>query len=473
MTHIVRFSRQYYAFFRTSLSKFRLKLIPHRTDTIIALATPPGKGAIGVIRLSGPHAIAWTAQLMPKKRLADQLSHTLHYGLLYDLSGVVIDEVVVSLYRTPKSYTKEDVIEISAHGSPYILNQIIAVFLQMGARLAEPGEFTLRAYLNGGMDLAQAEAVADLIASQSEQGKRLALSQLRGGFSKRLKQLRQELLDLASLIELELDFSEEDVEFAQRSQIQTTVQQILREIHLLTESFRTGNAYKNGIPTVIVGRPNVGKSTLLNALLNENKAIVSDIPGTTRDVIEDRLFIGGYEFLIMDTAGIRESDNAIEAEGIKRTLEKMNTASLILWVADAREGFAPEPELQNLPAEAQVLRIANKADQLPTDTLLSEEVIYLSALHQRNLDGLQSAMVRVAESFTPYDTIVSNQRHVAALQACEASLEAVLSGIQHQLSSELLAIDLRQCLYDLGLITGEVTNDELLGNIFSKFCIGK
>lgn len=446
-------------------------MIPHRSDTIIALATPPGKGAIGVIRLSGTNAIAWTAELMPKKNLADQPSHTLHYGLLKNLSGVVIDEVVIGLYRAPKSYTKEDVIEISAHGSPYILNQIIAVFLEMGARLAEPGEFTLRAFLNGSMDLAQAEAVADLIASQSEQSKRLALNQLRGGFSKRLKQLRQELLDLASLVELELDFSEEDVEFAQRSRIQATVQQILREIHLLTESFRTGNAYKNGIPTVIAGRPNVGKSTLLNALLNENKAIVSDIPGTTRDVIEDRLFIGGYEFLIMDTAGIRESDNAIEAEGIKRTLEKMNTASLVIWVGETTDDFTTE--LPSLPADAFVLKLVNKADRLPADSPKLDDVIYVSALHHQNLEALREAMIQVAESFTPYDTIVSNQRHVAALHASEASLEAVLLGIRQQLSSELLAIDLRQCLYDLGLITGEVTNDEILGNIFSKFCIGK
>lgn len=465
------FSRPNYAFFRTSLSKIRLKLIPHYSDTIIALATPPGRSAIGVIRLSGPQAIAWTAQLMPKKRLTDQPSHTLHYGLLHDLSGAVIDEVVVSLYRAPKSYTKEDVIEISAHGSPYILNQIIAVFLHMGARLAEPGEFTLRAYLNGGMDLAQAEAVADLIASQSEQGKRLALNQLRGGFSKRLKALRQELLDLASLVELELDFSEEDVEFAQRNQIQATVSQILSEIRLLRESFRTGNAYKNGIPTVIAGRPNVGKSTLLNALLNENKAIVSDIPGTTRDVIEDRLFIGGYEFLIMDTAGIRESDNVIEAEGIKRTLEKMNTASLVIWLGESADDFSKQ--LPAMPTDAHILKIINKSDRLAPDSVKQEGFIYLSALKHQNLKALQEAMVHVAESFTPYDTIISNQRHVQALQACENSLQAVLAGIAHQLSSELLAIDLRQCLYDLGLITGEVTNDEILGNIFSKFCIGK
>ena len=450
-------------------------------DTIVALSTPEGIGAIAVIRLSGPTAIAMADAVFYGKNLAQQASHTLHYGTIRD-GQEIIDEIVVSLYVAPHSFTGEDVVEISCHGSPFIVQKIIQLLLRNGARLAKPGEFTQQAFLNGRMDLAQAEAVTDLIASESEAAHRTALQQMRGGFSQEIKALREQLVHFASMIELELDFGEEDVEFASREALEQLVQQILAVINPLLESFAVGNVIKNGVPTVIAGKPNTGKSTLLNALLNEEKAIVSDIPGTTRDFIEDEITLSGVRFRFIDTAGLRDTTDRVEAIGVARTREKMQQASLILYLFDLQQDT-----MDNINQELRTLRslsipfiiVGNKVDQAQPAlvAVLAEEknAVMISAQQKENLDALRQMITEVTqlEKINTGENIVTNARHYQSLSQTKIALEGVLTGLHLSITHDLLAQDIRHALYHLGEITGQISNDELLGNIFSKFCIGK
>lgn len=457
-------------------------------DTIAAICTPPGSGALGIIRVSGDNALSIVAAIFGPKDLNQAKGYTLHYGNLYK-SGKILDEVLVSVFKAPKSFTKEDVVEISCHGSAYILREALQLLVDAGARLAEAGEFTQRAYLNGAMDLAQAEAVADLIASNSSAAHQLAINQLRGGVSHELKNLRQQLLDFTSLIELELDFSEEDVEFADRTQLMELIQHISKRTAALIESFQFGNAVKEGVPTVIMGKPNAGKSTLLNALLNDNRAIVSDIPGTTRDVIEDRLLIKGIEFRLQDTAGVRETVDVIEAEGVSRTLALAQKASLIIYLFDLRNETPAQARdyLQslNLPEHAQPLVIGNKYDLLENPQAYESTHdpdhmpypwIAISAKEQIHLAALKTLMTDAVQNFSAHSSdqaIISNIRHLNALKQAQTALEEVQQGLEIGLTGDLLTIDIRTVLHYIGEITGEITNDEVLGNIFGKFCIGK
>ena len=454
-------------------------------EPIAALATAPGIGAIAVIRVSGEGAIALTNRIFRGKDLTQQNSHTAHFGTLRNPDGSIIDEVLVTVFRAPKSFTKEDVVEISCHGSEFIIQQILRRLTQEGARLARPGEFTQRAFLNGQFDLVQAEAVADLIASDSDASHRAALTQLRGGFSKQLKELRQQLIDFVALVELELDFGEEDVEFAHRDRLRQLMLDIRRVLHPLIDSFSTGNAIKNGVPTVIVGKPNAGKSTLLNALLNEEKAIVSDIPGTTRDVIEDELFINGIRFRLIDTAGLRQATDQIEAIGIERTQQKMRDAALVLYLFDGTNTTVDE--LTHTLAELQAagkpyLLVGNKAD-LMTDTqrdhinhnLADESIVWVSAKDQR-IDELKASLSSRARTDTAMQTgsaVVTNARHYEHLTATDNALARAIIGLDNQVTPDWLAMDLRVALQHLGQLTGEITTDDLLDSIFSKFCIGK
>ncbi len=451
-------------------------------DTIVALATPSGIGAIGIIRLSGKDSISIANSIFRGKDLTKQPSHTIHYGKIID-QDTVIDEVLISIFIGPKSYTKENVIEISAHGSPYILQKIIRLLLDKGARLAKAGEFTKRAFLNGQFDLAQAEAVADLISSDSKAAHMAALNQMRGGFSEKIKSLREELIHFASLIELELDFAEEDVEFANRDHLVNLIHKIQKEIGKLIDSFTYGNVIKNGVPTVIAGKPNAGKSTLLNTLIEEEKAIVSDIPGTTRDFIEDEIHIEGISFRFIDTAGIREARDKIEAIGVERTKQKMKAASVIIYLVDltietTEQIFQEKAKLDQLGIP--YLLVGNKTDKLTKENLLRHtstfpEMINVSASNEENIDKLKSALIEVIHirDFKTGDTIVTNMRHIESLTNTQKALNDVLAGIDRQISGDLLAMDIRQALHFLGEITGEITTDDLLGNIFSKFCIGK
>lgn len=451
----------------------------YTTDTIIALSTPPGSGAIGVIRLSGPDAINLTNQVFAGKDLTKQASHTLHFGLIKD-EELIVDEVVAGLYVAPKSYTKENVVEISCHGSNYIIQQILNLLIKKGARAAKPGEFTLRAFLNGAFDLSQAEAVADLIASDSKASHDVALQQMRGGFSSELKDLREQLIHFASMIELELDFAEEDVEFANREQLRALILKINSVLYRLISSFEMGNVLKNGVPIVIAGKPNVGKSTLLNALLNEERAIVSDIAGTTRDTIEDELNINGVIFRFIDTAGIRDTADIIEAKGVERTLERMKQAKLILYMVDALQTPTElEEQLADLKKiDIPYLAIVNKAD-LFTDqqkaAFAQQEVLFLSAKDGIGVEELKSALLEKVNlhHINTSETLVSNIRHVEALKNTEKALHNVLNNIDNPVTSDFLAMDIKQALHYLGEITGTVTTDDLLENIFSKFCIGK
>ena len=451
-------------------------------DTIIALATPQGVGAIAVIRLSGKDAIRLTNEVFFGKNLEKQESHTIHFGTIRD-GEKIIDEVLVSLFIAPKSFTKENVVEISTHGSSYIINQVIKLFLKKGARPAKPGEFTQRAFLNGQFDLAQAEAVADLIHADSETSHQAALSQMRGGFSSEIQQLREKLIHFASMIELELDFGEEDVEFASRTELQELVERLLRVVEELILSFDLGNVIKNGVPTVIAGKPNAGKSTLLNALLNEEKAIVSDIAGTTRDFIEDEINLGGVIFRFIDTAGLRETTDTIEAIGVSRTQEKMKTASLILYLFDLGDTDLVEinrdvNKLENLGVP--FLKIANKIDKANPE-LVSElkskypDTIFISAGNKENLEGLKAKILELVnlDKFKTGNTIVTNVRHYDSLIKTRDSLLDILRGIDEQITNDFVAMDIRRSLHYLGEITGEITTDDLLANIFSKFCIGK
>lgn len=450
------------------------------TDTIVALATPAGIGAIGVIRLSGPDAITIANKVFKGRDLTAQASHTIHLGSIAD-GDMVLDEVLVSLFVAPRSYTRENVVEISCHGSNYIIESIIKLLIKNGARNAKAGEFTLRAFLNGQLDLSQAEAVADLIASNSKASQQVALQQLRGGFSSQLQTLRDQLVQFASLIELELDFAEEDVEFANRDQLKKLINDILRVITALIQSFELGNAIKQGINTVIAGRPNAGKSTLLNALLNEERAIVSHIPGTTRDTIEEVLNINGINFRLIDTAGIREATDAIEKIGVERTMEKINTSSLLVYVYDADRITLAElnADLENLQQPGiNMLIVANKADLL-TDEQLSalphtESAVIISAKEKRHIDELKNKIYHAAikHKLEGNDILVTNIRHLEALQKTEDALIRVLDGME-TVTSDFLSMDIKQALHYLGEITGAVTTDDLLENIFSKFCIGK
>lgn len=452
-------------------------------DTIVALATPPGVGALGIIRLSGKEAVHVVNQLFPSKNLEEQPSHTLHVGFLKN-GGQAIDEVVVSLYRAPRSYTGEDIVEISCHGSPFIHQQVIAACIDKGARLAKPGEFTQRAFLNGKLDLTQAEAVADLIASNTEASHKTALTNIRGGFSHSLKDLREQLIQFSALIELELDFSQEDVEFADRTQLRQLVSSALHQTAQLLESFKLGNVIKNGVSTAIIGRPNAGKSTLLNALLNEDRAIVSDIPGTTRDTIEEVINIDGVLFRLIDTAGIRaHTVDVIESAGIAKSRQKMEQADLVVYLFDANELSveelqAVETELKELGVA--YLLVANKIDAFDEAEARAKfqgmgGILFISAKSGLHLEVLKSRMVDVVlqDKVSSESVIVTNARHYHALQQVHQSLKDVAEGMESHLPGDLLALDIRRCLQYLGEITGEVTNDDQLDYIFSKFCIGK
>jgi tRNA modification GTPase len=450
-------------------------------DTIVALATPHGLGAIGVIRLSGTKAIDIVHKHFKSKDLMGQSSHTAHVGLLRT-EEKVLDEVVVTLFKSPKSYTGEDVVEISCHGSAYILEQVISTMIASGARLAKPGEFTLRAFLKGKLDLTQAEAVADLIASNTESSKNAALHNIRGGFSAVLKSLRDQLIQFSSLIELELDFSQEDVEFADRTRLFTLLKDAQTIVHDLLESFHLGNVIKQGVSVAIVGKPNAGKSTLLNALLKENRAIVSDIAGTTRDTIEEVLNIDGILFRLIDTAGIRESNDAIEVIGVEKSLEKMKTADLVLYLFDAGEMTAAELEAAALIVQeynSNYILVGNKLDALGMEDASQKfaglDVMYISASQGIHLDLLKTRLTEkvLQGQVQTESTIVTNARHYEALQQVAGALEDTLKGMNDQLPGDLLALDIRRCLHYLGEITGEITNEDQLDYIFSKFCIGK
>lgn len=463
-----------------------------KNDTIIALATPAGAGAIAVIRISGKDAISLAAPFFKSVRQKDlkkQKTHTIHLGHIVE-NNKILDEVLVSLFKGPNSYTGEDVIEISCHGSPYIQQQIIQLFLRNGCRTAQAGEFTLRAFLNGKMDLSQAEAVADLIASENEASHQIAMQQMRGGFSHEIENLREQLLNFASLIELELDFAEEDVEFADRSQFSILLLKIQEVLKRLIDSFAMGNVIKNGIPIAIVGEPNVGKSTLLNALLNEERAIVSDIAGTTRDTIEDEISIDGIGFRFIDTAGIRNTEDVVESIGIRKTFEKIAQAQVVILLIDGWE-MANDPEklttgllelrkIRNDYPEKPILVVANKIDKLSDSeigTLGSKipDLYLLSAKKRTGIEDLKSHLLDFINTgaLRNSDTIVTNTRHYNALLKALEEIERVQFGMDANTPSDLLAIDIREALYHLGEITGQVTNDELLGNIFANFCIGK
>jgi tRNA modification GTPase len=463
--------------------------LPNQADTICALATAPGLGAIAVIRVSGPNTFPIVESVFKTKKgkvknFESITSHTLHFGDIV-LDNQTLDEVLVSVFKNPHSYTGQDTIEISCHGSTYIQQQILQLLQQKGARLAEPGEFTLRAFLNGKLDLSQAEAVADLISSQHASAHQTAMQQLRGGYSHAIQELRTQLLNFASLIELELDFAEEDVEFANRDQLSKLVNELLKSVHTLRESYATGNALKNGIPVVIAGKPNVGKSTLLNALLNDDKAIVSDIAGTTRDVIEDQLVIDGYRFRFMDTAGLRATGDVIEQLGVERSYEYARKANIILYLCDPAQSTAKEIEeeitdLQNKVGEDKfILTVVNKCD-LHDQSKLGDyatlpNVIFIAAKTQLHLEELKKQLIigSGVASLENENQLVTNARHEGALAKAEDALVRVITGMHSNLTSDLLALDLKDAIYHLGLITGEIYSDDLLGNIFSKFCIGK
>jgi tRNA modification GTPase len=462
-------------------------------DTIVALATPSGAGAVAIIRMSGKEAITIASQVFQSvsgKDITKQKTHTIHLGTLVD-GTKVFDQVLLSIFKNPNSYTGEDVIEISCHGSTFIQQQIIQLLLRKGCRMAQAGEFTLRAFLNGKLDLSQAEAVADLIASDNEASHQIAMQQMRGGFSNEIAKLREELLNFASLIELELDFAEEDVEFADRTQFNDLLNRIEFVLKRLIDSFAVGNVIKNGIPVAIVGEPNVGKSTLLNALLNEERAIVSDIAGTTRDTIEDELVIDGIGFRFIDTAGIRDTKDVVESIGIKKTFEKIEQAQVVIYLFESfrfqvsgsdyikeiekvKNKYPLKPLIvvvnkMDLVTEVEVLKIR---EQLET---LNVKQILMSAKEKLGIDDLKNQLLSFVNTgaLRNNETIVTNTRHYDSLLKALEEIQKVKFGLTSGLSSDLMAIDIKQALYYFGEITGEVTNDELLGNIFANFCIGK
>lgn len=452
-------------------------------DTIVAPATAAGVAALSIIRLSGADAIAIADKLFTGKNLEAQPSHTLHYGV-WKFEGRALDEVVVSIFRNPASYTGEDIVEISCHGSPFVVEQVIHSCLSMGARLAGPGEFTQRAFLNGKMDLAQAEAVADVIAAQSGAAHKTALNNLRGGFSQKLNALREQLINFAALMELELDFSEEDVEFADRGQLYVLLDEAEEEIQKLIDSFRLGNVVKNGVQVAIIGKPNAGKSTLLNALLQEERAIVSDIAGTTRDTIEEVLNIKGILFRLIDTAGIREhTADDIESAGVSRSMQKMKSADVVLYIFDAADDLQEvKDRLRELDEQhINYIAVGNKTDLLKADEWADKkeqipEMIAISAKAQNGIEQLTAALYNQTVQGLPSteDTLLTNTRHLQALEKTLEALQAVHQGLDAGLSGDLITPDIRSALHYLGSITGEVQTDrDVLGVIFSKFCIGK
>jgi tRNA modification GTPase len=460
-------------------------------DTICAMATPAGVSALCIIRLSGKKAISiGDAVFKPLKKelfLSAEDTHTIHYGLLHSRDAEIVDEVLISVFKDPHSYTGEDMIEISCHGSVYVQQQVLQLLIDNGARLAKPGEFTFRAFLNKKMDLSQAEAVADLIASNSKSSHKLAVQQMRGGFSLQINELRKHLVDFASLIELELDFSEEDVQFASREKLSELLNKIAVEINALISSFSVGNVLKSGIPVTIVGKPNVGKSTLLNAILNEEKAIVSEIPGTTRDIIEDTIIIDGIAFRFIDTAGLRgHSSDKIESIGIGKTYEKIEQAAIILYVFDVSQSSFKEinddvSEFMDKIGDKNkhLILIANKTDQLVEvprgfKNMVELETIFVSAKRKENISLILESLVKNIENQTSLsNTIVSNIRHYEALISTKKAVEAVQQAMLNNVSPDLYTIDIKTALHYLGEITGNITTDEVLNNIFSNFCIGK
>ena len=450
-------------------------------DTIVALATPQGIGAIGVIRISGANALSIIDTLFPAKEISAQPPNTVHVGLLKD-GNESLDEVVLTIFRAPRSYTGEDIVEISCHGSSYIQQSIIEACLKRGARHAKPGEFTMRAFLNGKMDLVQAEAVADLIAAETKVAQEAALHQVKGGFSNVLSLMREELIKFSALIELELDFSQEDVEFADRNSLKILLNQIDTTVSQLLDSFKLGNVIKNGVSVAIVGKPNAGKSTLLNALLNENRAIVSSIAGTTRDTIEEVLNIEGILFRLIDTAGIRESVDEIEVIGVERSLEKMKTADLVVYLFDVNTTTQTEIDQQRnyLSSSAkQWLLIGNKIDESDQADVLENkfgsDVIFISAKETRRIDVFKKDLVHkiLSGEIMAEGTVVTNSRHFDSLHKVAENLKSIRKGMNDKIPGDLLAIDIRQCLYHLGEITGSISNEDQLDFIFSKFCIGK
>lgn len=455
-------------------------LNPTSSDTIVALATAQGVSAIAVIRLSGGDSIALVNRLFKGKDLTQEPSHTLHFGTLND-GETVLDEVLVSIFKAPRSFTTENSVEISCHGSPLIVKEIIKALLKHGARLAEPGEFTKRAFMHGRLDLAQAEAVADLINAETDNARQAALNQMRGGFSKEINKLREELIHFASLIELELDFGEEDVEFAKRSDLKKLIYQIQGYLTSLIKSFDQGNVIKNGVPTVIAGKPNAGKSTLLNLLLNEEKAIVSDIAGTTRDVIEDEIVLGGINFRFIDTAGLRDTQDVIEAMGVERTRDRMKKASLIIYLVDLSNSSIDtiETELKELEQigipHIKVGNKLDKADPTLANQLKQKGFILISAKQGEHVEELKQKLVSLFEvnDVKSGDVMVTNLRHYQNLLQTNESLTRVLEGMDKGLTGDFLAMDIRQSLHYLGEITGSITSEDLLANIFGKFCIGK
>lgn len=455
-------------------------------STIVALATPPGTGALGIIRLSGPATFPIVDDIFIGADLLKAKSHSIHFGHIVGKDGDTIDEVLVFLFKGPHSYTGEDVIEISCHGSSYILQRVIERCLEKGATMAQPGEFTMRAFLHGKMDLSQAEAVSDLIASQSAASHRIALQQMRGGYSDKIQDLRKQLIHFAGMLELELDFAEEDVEFADRTQLIKLVEETRKTIHALIDSFRLGNAIKNGVITVIAGRPNAGKSTLLNRLLKEERAIVSEIAGTTRDTVEEVINIKGINFRLIDTAGIREAQDQIEEIGVQKTMEKIGQASLLLYVFDVSQMTADEvtSDLKKLENKnLQLVVVANKMDLNPyakaeeyvSPQLRQDQFIPVSAKNDMNVEYLKDYLYDLVAGshLSSESVIVTNTRHIGALQKTDEALEKVLTGFAQQITSDFIAMDMRQAIYHLGEITGEISTDDLLEHIFKNFCIGK
>jgi len=466
-----------------------MKTNPLNSDTIAALSTAPGVGAIAVIRVTGKDAFKICSKIFKKKDskatdVSRFVSHTAHFGeIVY--KNIAIDEVVLTIFKAPNSYTGENIAEISCHGSKYIQEQILHLLVKQGARLATAGEFTFRAFMNGKFDLSQAEAVADLIASHSATSHHVAMQQMRGGFSSKIKILREKLIDFASLVELELDFSEEDVEFASKDELKKLVSSLQAIIHKLVRSFELGNVIKNGVPVCIAGRPNAGKSTLLNALLDEERAIVSEIPGTTRDTIEDEIVIEGVRFRFIDTAGLRSTVETIEAAGIERTYKAIKGASIVIYLFDVHEFSTNDlhKELEDLKQylnNAELVLVGNKIDKEDLEYTKREfshfkDILFISSKERIGLEELKARLIDIFDDKANNipETIITNARHVESLQATSEALTRVSEGLEKKMSGELLASDIRMALHHLGLITGEVSTDDLLKNIFGKFCIGK
>jgi tRNA modification GTPase len=457
------------------------------SDTIIALATPQGTSGIAIIRMSGVKAFDIIDIFFTGKKINAQKTHTSHFGKIMD-GNRMIDEVLISIFRNPHSYNGEDTVEIGCHGSPFIIECIINLAAKNGARIAHPGEFTKRAFMNGKLDLSQAEAVADIIASENESQHNIAIQQMRGGYSEKIKELRQELIDFAALIELELDFSEEDVEFADRTKFLALIDTSLVVIHNLIHSFRLGNVIKKGIPVAIVGKPNVGKSTLLNQLLNEEKAIVSEIAGTTRDFIEDTMQLNGITFRFIDTAGIRETMDMLEAKGIERSFQKIKEAEIVLYLVDITESvndIVSNFQSMSFRPEQKVLILLNKADELSSlshaleiekavATLTNKTTLECSAKQGRNIDKLlQHLQETTSSQYAAFDIIVSNARHMEAFQQAYQSLQLVRRGLEEKISGDFISIDIRSALQSLSSITGQISNEDILSAVFSRFCIGK